>query len=374
MLKKFLTLFEQKSLLFTLISVFLGILIGAVILLAAGYNPFRAYGIILQGIFGKPKYLSYVIIRSTPLILTGLSIAFAFRTGLFNIGAEGQYIIGSLTAVAVGYFIHLPAVFHITLVLLSALIAAGFWGGIAGFFKAKFGVNEVISTIMLNWIAFYLLNFFVYLPGFQKPYSEVSYNIQTTASIRILDNWKHTEAGRNWLQAHPFWNDLFRTPVNWGILIAIIIAILIWYILKHTTLGYRLKAVGFNAKAAEYGGIDVKKNTVISMTIAGAISGLAGAVQVMGVSHNVSLLATMEGYGFDGIAVALIGNSNPIGCIFSGLLFGGLKYGGQKIQPMMGAPSEIVNIVIGVIVFFVAIPQLIKLILKFFRRKGKRNV
>ncbi len=374
MIKKFLKLFSNNVFLFTVISIFLGLFIGAIILLAAGFNPLQAYGVMLQGIFGKPKYLSYVIIRSTPLILTGLSIAFAFRTGLFNIGAEGQYIIGSTVAVVVGYFIHLPAILHIPLVIICALIASGFWGGITGFFKARFGVNEVISTIMLNWVALYLQNFLIYTPGFQKPGGEVSYAIQPTASITFLDKWKRSEEGIAWLLDHPFWRDLFKTPINWGFLIAIAVAVLVWFILKHTTLGYRLRAVGFNLYAAEYGGINVKKNMVISMTIAGALSGLAGALQVMGVSHQISLLAAMEGYGFDGIAVSLIGNSTPIGCVFSGLLFGGLKYGGPKMQPAMGAPSEIINIVIGIIVFFIAIPQLIRLILEFGKRKKAEKV
>lgn len=371
MSKKAIDFFRNHTILFTLTSILLGLVFGAVILSLSGYDSFQAYGIILQGMFGNPKYISYIFIRSTPLILTALSIAFAFKTGLFNIGAEGQFIIGSLTAAAAGYFLHIPAVFHIPLVLLSAAVAAALWGGLAGFFKARFGVNEVISTIMLNWIAFYLMNFIVYLPGFQKPASEVSYSIQPTASIRILDGWKQSENGRMWLQSHPFWNDLFKTPLNWGILLTLIIALILWFILKYTTLGYRLKAVGFNSEAAHYGGIDVKKSTIISMAIAGAVSGTAGAVQVMGVSHNVALLAAMEGYGFDGIAVALIGNSHPAGCVISGLFFGGLKYGGQKIQPLLGAPSEIVNIVIGIIIFFIAMPQLVRILLNFLVKKEK---
>jgi len=369
--KKFLKLFSNNVLLYTLISIFTGIFIGAIIMLAAGFNPFHAYGVMLQGIFGRPKYISYVIIRSTPLILTGLSIAFAFRTGLFNIGAEGQFIIGSTAAVAAGYFVHLPMLLHIPFVILVAMTAAGLYGGIAGFFKAKFGVNEVISTIMLNWIALYLANFLIYTPGFQKPGGEVSYSIQPTASITFMERWKQSEAGREWLIQHPFWNDIFKTPMNWGIFIALAMAFLVLFILRKTTLGYRLRAVGFNKNAAEYGGINVKKHMVVSMTIAGALAGLGGAVQVMGVSHSISLLAAMEGYGFDGIAVSLIGNSTPFGCVFAGLLFGALKYGGPKIQPAMGAPSEIINIVIGVIVFFIAMPQLIKAILNLMKKREK---
>ena len=372
--QRFSHLFSNNVLLFTLISIFLGLFIGAIILLAAGFNPLLAYSTILTGIFGRWKYISYTIIRATPLILTGLSITFAFRTGLFNIGAEGQFIIGAVTAAAAGYFFHLPWFIHIPVVILLAMITSGIWGGIAGFLKAKFGVNEVISTIMLNWVALNLLNMLVYTKGFQKPGNETSYDIHSSAIITLLNDWKLSSAGRAWLADHPILSDVLKTPINFGFIIAIIAAFLVWFILKHTTLGYKLRAVGLNIHAAKYGGINVNKNMIISMTIAGALAGLAGAVQVMGVSHNVSLLAAMEGYGFDGIAVSLIGSNTAIGCVLSGLLFGALKYGGQKIQPIMGAPSEIVSIVIGVIVFFIAMPRLIALLIKIFNKKDKSDV
>ncbi len=372
--QKFSQLFSNNTLLFTLVSIFLGLLIGAIILLAAGFNPLLAYSTIITGIFGRWKYISYTIIKATPLILTGLSITFAFRTGLFNIGAEGQFIIGSVTAAAAGYFFHLPWFIHIPVVLFLAMLASGMWGGVAGFLKAKFGVNEVISTIMLNWIALYLQNLLVYTKGFQKPGGETSYDVQPSAIITVLNNWKLSPEGRLWLSDHPILSDILKTPINFGFIFALIAAFLVWFILKHTTLGYKLRAVGLNKHAAKYGGINVNKNMIISMTIAGALAGLAGAVQVMGVAHNVSLLAAMEGYGFDGIAVSLIGSNTAIGCVFSGILFGALKYGGQKIQPIMGAPSEIVNIVIGIIVFFIAIPRLIALLIKIFNKKDKKDV
>ncbi|MCF7858700.1 MAG: ABC transporter permease [Candidatus Cloacimonetes bacterium] len=369
--RKIYNFFSNKVFLFTLISILAGLIIGAVILLFAGFNPLRAYAIIISGVLGRFKYISYTIIKATPLILTGLSITFAFRTGLFNIGAEGQFIIGAITATAVGYFLHLPAIIHIPVVIISATIAAGLWGGIAGFLKAKFGVHEVISTIMLNWIALYFQNYLVYMDGFQKPGGETSYSIQPTASIKLFGEWKLSDAGFAWFNSNPFLRDLFKTPVNFGFLFAIVAAVIVWYILKHTTLGYKLRAVGFNKNAAEYGGINVSKSMIISMTIAGGLAGLAGAVQVMGVTHNVSLLAAMEGFGFDGIAVALIGNCTAIGSVFAGLLFGALKYGGTKIQPAMGAPSEIINIVIGTIVFFIAIPRMISLLIKRFSKKDR---
>ncbi|TCO79463.1 ABC transporter permease [Marinisporobacter balticus] len=353
----------------TLVSIFLGILVGAIVLKIAGYSPLESYGVMLKGIFGKPKYILYTIIYATPLIMTGLSVAFAFKTGLFNIGAEGQFIIGALVATLVGYFVKLPMGIHVVVVFVAAITAAGLWGGIAGYLKAKFGVHEVIATIMLNWIALYLNNYVIMLEGFKRPNSEASYKIWDTATIGILEKWKYTAHGRVWLKVHPILQSIFKTPVNLGIICAIILAFVVWFILNRTTLGYELRSVGSNKYAAEYGGINVKKSMIVSMSIAGALAGAAGALQVMGVSKQVSILAAMEGYGFDGIAVALIGSNGAFGCVFSGLLFGALKYGGPKIQSAMGAPSEVVSIVMGTIVFFIAMPKFIRLLVSLVKRK-----
>jgi simple sugar transport system permease protein len=358
----------------TIISILLGMAVGAIILLAIGYNPFEAYGIMINGIFGKPKYMSWTIITATPLIMTGLSVAFADKTGLFNIGAEGQFIIGALVAALAGYFLHLPVIIHVIVVFVLACLAAGVWGGIAGWMKARFGINEVISTIMLNWIAFYLSNYIVGLKGFKNPNNDASMKILKTARVDILGDWKLTEAGRAWRGEHPFFNSVFTTPVNIGFIIAILLAVLVWFILNKTTLGYELKAVGHNKDAAEYGGIDVKKKMVTSMFISGALAGAAGALQVMGRTQGIALLSVQEGHGFDGIAVSLIGSSNPFGIILSGLFFGGLKYGGTKIQPRLGAPYEIVNIVLGTIVFFVAIPRLFRGLNKLLQKKKSGDI
>ncbi|QRN85212.1 ABC transporter permease [Clostridia bacterium] len=345
-------------------SVVIGFLAGGIILKLAGYSPIEVYFIMLKGTFGSLKFVSYGILKATPLILTGLSVMFAFRTGLFNIGAEGQFIVGSIVAASMGYYLHLPAIIHPIVILVIATIAGGLWGGIAGFFKAKFGVNEVISTIMLNWIALYLSNYVVAIESFARR-TNVTHSIQSTASIRLLGEWKKTEAGLDWLSGHPMLFDLFKTQINFGIVVAILAVVLSGFILNKTTLGYSLKAVGYNKHAAEFGGIDVKKKVFTSMFIAGAISGLAGALQVLGVSQNLSTLAAMEGYGFDGIAVALMGANTPLGCLFSGLFFGALKYGGTKIQtPPINAPSETVNIMVGIIVLFIAMPKLFDVIKK----------
>ena len=341
---------------FALFSILMGIIVGGIILRSAGFPVLRSYGAMMKGIFGDPKAITWSIVRGTPLILTGLSVAFAFRTGLFNIGAEGQYIIGSIGAVLVGAFLpfQLPWSIHIPLTFLGGVLLAGVWGGIAGVLKARFGVHEVIATIMLNWIALYLLNYFVTLPGINKPNSETSYPIKESARIYM-----------GWLR--PI---VKGAKANWGIVIAISIAALIGYILYKTTLGYELRAVGHNKFGAEYGGIPVNKSIISSMVIAGMLAGAAGTVMVMGVSFNVARIATMEGYGFDGIAVALIGNNTPIGAVLAGLFFGGLRQGSTAMQMVTQVPSEMINIIIGTIVFFIAIPNLIRMLFRTRKQRG----
>ena len=345
----------DNMILFSLISIVLGLIVGAVALIIAGFNPIDAYSAMIEGIIGKPKYIAWTIIRSTPLILTGLSVAFAFKTGLFNIGAEGQFIIGALVATMVGAGVELPPIIHVPLVLLVAALSGAIWGGFAGWLKSKFGINEVIATIMLNWIAFYLSNYMIRTTWLAQPNSEASVSIHESASIGI--DWLKGLVGP-------------ATSVNWGIVISIAVVLIIAFILFKTTLGFELRAVGNNKFGAEYGGINVNKSVLQSMAIAGLIAGLAGAIQVMGVSHNITILAAQEGYGFDGIAVALIANSNPIGVIFSGLLFGAFKYGGTKMQAI-GAPSEVVSIVVGSIVYFIALSSVLRAL--FIKMMAKRN-
>ncbi len=356
---------------FTLASILLGLFAGGIILAITGYNPLVAYYVIIKGVISKPKYIAYTLISATPLILTGMSVAFAFRTGLFNIGAEGQFIIGALAAALLGLYLELPPVIHVIVIIICAGLAAGIWGGIAGLLKAKFGIHEVITTIMLNWIAYYLNNFIIALPGIAKDAGVfVTNDILPTARIDIFGVWKVSEEGLAWLMNHPFLRDLLKAPINFGFLFVILIAIAIWFILKKTTLGYKLCAVGFNKNAAEYGGINVKRCILISMMISGILAGLAGTFHVLGNTLKVANLAAMEGFGFDGIAVALIGNTDPFGSVFGGILFGIFKYGGSKIQNELGAPTEIINIIIGTIVFFIAMPKFIQLVLKIKKKNG----
>jgi len=373
-LQKFKQFINNNPKLFPVISILIGLFSGGIVLLLAGYNPIEAYGIILWGIFGKVSYFSYTIVKATPLILTGLSVAFAFRTGLFNIGAEGQFIMGSIVAAVFGSLFSMPFYLHIPFIILLTIVITGLFGAVLGYLKARFGVHEVISSIMMNWVALYLRNYFVRLSWLAKPNSEQTVSIFDSAVITFFDKFKMSSEGIQWLVAHPFCKGVLRAPVNAGIFVAILAVVLIFFVLEKTTLGYRLKAVGFNSDAARFGGIDVNKSFVTSMFIAGALSGLAGALQVMAVSHNISILSMMEGYGFDGIAVALIGGCTALGSLWAGVFFGALKYGGTKLQPLMGAPFEIINIMMGVIVFFVAMPKIIPYIISIFEKKGDKNV
>ena len=345
--------FLSDAVKFSLLSILLGLLVGAIVLAISGRNPIVVYGAMIEGIIGKPKYIAWTLIKATPYILTGLSIAFAFKTGLFNIGAEGQFIIGALVATLVGVGLDLPAIIHIPLTMICAAIAGGVWGSIAGFLKSKFGINEVIVCIMLNWIAFYFSNFMVSNSFISVPNSESSVSILDSASISI--NWLKGLVGP-------------ATSVNWGLIISLVLVFVIWFVLNKTTLGFELKAVGHNKDA----GIDVRKSMLKSMAIAGMLAGIAGAIQVMGVTHNITVLAAQEGYGFDGIAVALIANSNPIGVIFSGLLFGAFKYGGIKMQSV-NAPSEVINIVIGSIVYFIALSNGLRILYKKMKEKKAKG-
>ncbi len=333
-------------------SIVLGLVVGAIILKISGFSILEAYGLMFKGMLGSPKNIAWTIVYATPLILTGLSVAFAFRTGLFNIGVEGQFIIGSIGAFIVGYFVQLPAIIHIPLTFLAGVIAAGLWGGLAGLLKSKFGVHEVIATIMLNWIALYLNNYIMELPLIKRPNSESSHRIQETARIGIT--WFKDIVGP-------------AVKLNWGTIVGIIIAIIISYVLFKTTLGYRLRAVGFNRDAAEYGGINVNRSIVTSMFIAGMLGGAAGALHIMGNYFQISVLAAMEGFGLNGIAVALIANNSPIGTIFAALLFGGISYGGRNMQSAsVPVPTEVINIVIGSIIFFIATHNLIM----YLEKKG----
>lgn len=364
----------KKPVTATVVSVFLGFLVAAVILAAAGYHPAAAFGALLRGTMGRPKYVSNVLIKGTPIIITGLSIAFAYKMGLFNIGAEGQYVVGTIAATMTGILCDFPAFIEIPLILLAGTAAGALYGGFAGWLKAKFGINEVITTIMLNWIALYLCNFISQIDPFFKSGTTGTYSIHESGYTVLFQDWKVSEAAADFITRHPLLGDVLRTDFNIGIFAAVILAVGIAFFLKRTAKGYELRAVGGNKDAAEFAGISVKKNIVHTMLIAGGLAGLAASLNIAGIyPHNISHLAMFEQNGMNGIAVAFIAGGSPVGCIFSGLLFGGLLYGGQSIQYEIGAPSEIINIMIGTIVFFVALTKILPVLADYFAKRGGNN-
>ena len=336
---------------YTLLSIIIGFIVGAIALMIAGYNPIESYAKLFSAIFKSPKNISYSFIEyATPYIFTGLSVAFSFKTGIFNIGAEGQYVMGSVAATLVGVFVKAPVFIHVPLCILAAMVAGAIWGGLVGYLKVKFGANEVLCMIMFNWIAYYFSNFIVNL-------KIINAGGGKTWTIPIEDTAKITapKALRDLAGLSP--------KTHFGILVAIVAVIIIYYIIDRTTLGYRLKAVGFNRNAAEYAGINANRSILTALAISGMLASLGGALQVMGVTYKISQFAGQEGYGFNGITVALIGSTNPIGVLFGGLFFGAMTFGGTRFD----APSEIVDIIMGCIVFFIAISNLLRLVL--LRRK-----
>ena len=340
---------------YTLISIFIGFVVGAILLSIAKINPLDAYKQLFNGVFGKPKFMVWCLIYAAPLIFTGLSVAFSFKTGVFNIGAEGQFVVGSLTACVLGILVKAPAIIHVPLCFIGAALAGGIWGAIVGVLKIKKGVNEVLSYIMFNWIAFYLSNFVVNLSIIHKDGGgEATKDIAATA--RIL-------APKSIIAATG------ASAANYGFILAIIFAVIVWFIINRTTLGFKLRAVGFSNTAAQYAGIDTGKSFLTAMAFSGALAGIGGAVQLMGMSGRISQFSGQEGYGFQGITVALIASSNPIACIFAGIFYGAMKYGGGKLS-LVNAPAEVVDIIMGIIILFIAISSLFK---NIFLNHGKKG-
>lgn len=364
----------KKPLTATIIAILCGFIIAAVILACAGFNPFSAIGSMFYGMLGKPKYISNVIIKSVPLIMTGIGISFAFKAGLFNIGAEGQYIAGSIAAVIVGYSFNFPIYIQVPLIMISAMVAGGIVGGLIGFLRAKFGIHEVITSIMFNWILLYLANYISNSSIYSDPDATSTYPVHSNGFISIFSDWKVSDSGMHFIKEHPILGQILATDVNFGIIVVILIAILAYYILNRTTKGYEYRAVGISNTAAEFAGINVKRSIIQTMVISGAICGLGAALVVCGAHpHTISLLSAFENNGFNGIAVAFIAGTNPIGCIFSGLLFGGIIYGGQAMQFSVGAPSDIVNILIGTVVFFVGLTKVVPMLADKLQRRIKKN-
>ncbi len=354
--KHFLDIVSENRFIHILLSILLGFLVGALFLVVMGLSVGAAYGRLLNSVTTL-KGFSYVVVYSVPYIVVGLSVAFSFKTGVFNIGAEGQFVVGSMAAACVGILAgELPKPLLIPLCFAAAMIAGAIWGVLVGFLKTKWGINEVLSMIMFNWIAFYLSNFIAGIPAIHSDgTAEATKNISANASM---------------LFPKPLIKQLGLCPTaNWGILIAILMMFVVWFIIEKTTLGYELKAVGANKYAAEYGGISVNRSILTALAISGALAGLGGALQLMGMGNRISIFSSQEGFGFAGIVVALIGCSNPFGVCVAGLFYGALMYGGSKLN-LEGVPTQLINVIIGTVVFFIAISVIFEN-LKRFKPRGR---
>lgn len=288
----------------------------------------------------KPFFESLVV--STPYIFTGLAIAMGFRAGVFNIGAEGQLYMGAIMAAWAGWtFKGLPPIVHIPLAMGTGILAGGLWGFIPGWLKAKTGAHEVINTIMMNYIAFNLAEYLI-----AGPFQDAKESFKTPFILESARLYR-----------------FFEPPMRFhiGFFIAIAVAFLIWYVLFKTTWGFELRSVGLNPHASRYAGINATLITILAMTISGAIAGMAGATEILGVTYRQTQ-ALSTGYGFDAIAVALLAKNHPLGVIITAMLFGFMRSGSRVMQLRTGIPIDIISILQALIIFFIAAPAIIRTI------------
>ncbi len=315
----------------------LALVVGAVIILAIGENPLEVFRLMFRGSFGSPRRLSATLQEASPMIFTGVSVALAFRAGLFNIGAEGQLLIGGFAAAWAGFALGgLPAPLHLSACVLAAAAAGFAWGLIPGFLKARLGVHEVLNTIMLNYVALALTNFLVAHAYFREPGQ-----IPQTREILGTAQLPRFE----FLYAH--------AKVNAGLWIALAVVLALAFVLTRTRYGFEIKAVGFNPEASEAAGISRSRIIWTTMGLSGAIAGLAGAEQVLGVFHHF-VSPFPSGYGFVGIAVALLARNHPFAIVPAALVFGALASGAQEVDVYSQTPREITVVLQGVFVLFIA--------------------
>jgi simple sugar transport system permease protein len=323
--------------------------VGAVMLLFLKVNPIEAYAALWDGAFGSTNALAETLVKATPLLLVALGICISFRGDVINIGGEGQMIIGAISATWVGLtFTDWPGWVVILSAMLLGFLGGAVWGGIPGFLKAYFNVNEILSTVMMNAIAVQLMNFLLRGPMIDPSQAELASKIPQTA--RLIEAFHLAR----WVP----------TRLHLGALIAVILAILVYILLWRTTLGYRIRAVGQNTHASRYAGINVKRYIVLSLLLSGAFAGLAGAVQVYGVNYRMITDGSSSGFtgsaGFNGIVAALFGQLHPIWSIPASILFGALLVGANKMQRVVQVPSALVIALNGLVVVFVVSSEILR--------------
>jgi general nucleoside transport system permease protein len=329
------------ALVFPLIAILISFAIGAIIMLATGNNPIEAYGALLRGAFGSPLAVGRTLLNATPLIFTGLAVAVAFRAGLFNIGGEGQFFIGAITAAVAGVYLGSLGVFGMVLALAACVVTGFLWGAIPGFLKAYFGAHEVITTIMLNFVAIYLATYLALNPFRSEGLVPGTEAIDLTARIPFIG--------------------LGLGRANYGFVFGLVAALLVYLFLWRTKRGFEIRAVGLSPGAASYAGMRIGLNTVLALAIGGSLAALGGGEEVLGVYGKMSI-PFVTGLGFTGIGVALLGRNHPAGVVLGALLFGGLTSGAQEMQFATDVPLQLATVIGAIILLLVTATKLVELI------------
>ncbi|MEX1246861.1 MAG: ABC transporter permease [Anaerolineales bacterium] len=330
------------SLAVPLLAIITAMLISSLVILISGADPVKAFSALAEGALGSQVAVVETLIKATPFLLVGLGIALAFRGGLFNIGVEGQLFVGSAVTVIIGYSFELPFYLHLPLALIGGMIGGAIWAGIPGWLKARYGAHEVITTIMFNYMALRVINWAIGTDGpMRAPRTTVPETSAVFESARL-----------------PIL--LADSRLHAGVLIAIAAVFLVYWLLWKTKIGFEIRTVGANPHAARYAGINVPFNTVLTMAISGALAGLAGGIQVLGLAPYNFTTGFNVGLGFDSIAVAVLGAIHPFGIALSSLLFGAMDAGSRLMQLRTKVPADVITITQGLILAFVAADQIIR--------------
>jgi simple sugar transport system permease protein len=348
------------AMLIPFLAILTAVVLGGIIIAAVRGNPFLAYYGLIDGSFGSAKALSETAVWATPYIFGGLAVALAFKGGLFNIGAEGQLALGATVSALIGYAlpewlgVEIPAIIHLPLTILIGIAAGALWAAIVGFLKAYTGGHEVINTIMMNYIALNSISF-------------------------LLNGPMKDRDPNNVIARTPLIADGARIPtifdglrIHWGFVFALLVAWFVWWLLNKTTLGFEIRTVGANPDAAKYAGINVKRTVILTMAISGMLAGLAGTIEVTGLNYRHELGFSI-GYGFDAIAIALLGKSHPLGVVLAAILFAAMRNGATRMQFLTQMPVDLISMLQALILLFVAADAIIRYIYRI-KAQGERVV